>query len=112
MSRRVCKACGKEYLSGYRALVLGPRGNAYSIVCHTCSRKGALVVPVVQPTIVRNVEASSTDLKEGIRRLESFLKASKLVEPAKSDFGKGYMQGKIEAYESAIEVLRKIGAPS
>jgi ribosome-binding protein aMBF1 (putative translation factor) len=103
-----CKACGKPYRKGQLAIVL-PAGTGHR-VCPDCAKGGMLVVASSIPTVVQTEVAERRVEKEilapFIRQLESLVKTTKRT-PAVNEDVRAHLDGKVEAYEAAVELLKR-----
>ena len=114
MSLSRCKGCGGEYRKGSIAvLFLQKGGSARTRVCPGCVKRGVLVVPELLAPVVKRVEKRSEAVEEAIRTLTTYMKAAQAcADGIKDGYSRRAFQiGRVEGYESAIELLKKVGAP-
>ena len=105
---RKCPACGKEFRSGRRAILLTAEGAEGKIVCQSCSDKGLLVVPPkIAPTVVQKVERNP-DVDKVVK---AFLMRAKMAKAtaatAEDEMTASYLGAKAETWEAAADTLKK-----
>jgi len=111
-----CKGCGGEYRKGSIAVLFFQKGgSARTRVCPSCVKRGVLVVPELLAPVVKRVEKRSEAVEEAIRTLTTYMKAAQACADGTKDedgfSGRVFQIGRVEGYESAIELLKKVGAP-
>ena len=92
-----CKACGARVRKTTIAMLLTPDGLKGACVCRDCAKGGVLLVaPKLGPVIKQKV-VKSDGVERAIRRINMLARAASAT---------GF-DLKVEAFESAIEVLKR-----
>ena len=105
-----CKACGRSYRKGVRALVHFPSGTVSTTVCPVCARRGLLLVAQTLPPVEQVRAVRAPDFAKAIRMLTTYSRAAEASarsQPADHVDHHRFM-GRCEGFESAIETLRAI----
>jgi hypothetical protein len=91
-----CKGCQKQVRKTTIAMLLTPGGLKGACVCRDCAKGGVLLVAPKLGPIVKQKVIKSDGVKRAIRRIRMLASAASAT---------GF-DLKVEAFESAIEVLK------
>lgn len=114
MSTRICPAHGGEFRKGKRVVLVDADGKPRTkLVCSSCAQRGVTVVATIVAPVVKQRVVPDARVLEAIRMLNTYLKAAEACEQAATDddglSGKNYQLGRIDAFETALELMKRIG---
>lgn len=117
MSIRKCPSHGGYFRKGVRVLLVDAAGKvATKLVCPACAARGVTVVATVVAPVVKKAVAPDERIKEITRQLTGYAKAAAMSQERSKALmdltDASYHAGRQAAYESAIELLKKLKEPS
>lgn len=114
MSFRTCPACSKEYRAAGRLVMLlnpcGEESDRTARVCPKCAARGVIVVAAQQAPVFKSEAMPAAHLFDSaIRKLTAYARAAEAgsARDVSSEI-RFIAQGRIEGYEAAIGLLRKL----
>jgi hypothetical protein len=106
---RKCKACGDEYRKGSLAVVIGKGRAVGGLVCPKCAQEGMLICAGKTPTKQVQVTKRDPQLDKIVRMLTTYRNAAKNT-PTVCDLDVEYVRGKVDTFDSAIELVKAVQA--
>jgi hypothetical protein len=104
-----CKGCGAEFRKGAVAFLLTGGKLRGARVCQGCARDGVFICAPKLAPVVRKPVDRGDGVERALRALRVYAEAASASQKVTGGVGiwAALQQGRAEAYESAIEVIKR-----
>jgi hypothetical protein len=104
-----CKGCGEEFRKGVMTFLLTSGKLQGARVCQGCARDGVFICAPKLAPVVKKLVDRRDGVERALRTLRMYAKSASLSQRLSGGVGIGaaLQQGRAEAYESAIEVIKR-----